>query len=179
MRMRSGAVSSQDALSDAGATAFLAFLLFLPLIGFLTGVNGRNQLVLTTRWQLLGWGFFVSTTCLFHGTSCINSLAHLLGRRRFPTADASRNSWILALITLGEGWHNNHHRYMHATRQGFYWWEFDPTYYGLKLLSFTGLIWDLRPVPASVLAEAAAAGRVAAPARPGGAGIESAPPSCA
>jgi stearoyl-CoA desaturase (delta-9 desaturase) len=111
----------------------------------------------TTRWQLLGWGFFVSTTCLFHGTSCINSLAHLMGRRRFQTGDDSRNSWILALITLGEGWHNNHHRYMHATRQGFYWWEFDPTYYGLKLLSFTGLIWDLRPVPASVLAEAAAA----------------------
>lgn len=111
----------------------------------------------TTRWQMLGWGFFVSTTALFHGTSCINSLAHLMGRRRFPTADDSRNSWILTLITLGEGWHNNHHRYMHATRQGFYWWEFDPTYYGLKLLAWTGLIWDLRPVPAAVLAEAASA----------------------
>jgi len=109
----------------------------------------------TTRWQMLGWGFFVSTTALFHGTSCINSLAHLMGRRRFPTADDSRNSWLLTLITLGEGWHNNHHRYMGATRQGFYWWEFDPTYYGLKLLAWTGLIRDLKPVPASVLAEAA------------------------
>ncbi len=66
-------------------------------------------------------------------------------------------SWILAIITLGEGWHNNHHRYMGATRQGFYWWEFDPTYYGLKLLSWTGLIWDLKPVPAAVIAEAEAA----------------------
>jgi len=111
----------------------------------------------TTRWQMLGWGFFVSTTFLFHGTACINSLAHLLGKRRFKTDDDSRNSWFLALITLGEGWHNNHHRYMSATRQGFYWWEFDPTYYGLKLLSWTGLIWNLKPVPASVLAEAEAA----------------------
>ena len=111
----------------------------------------------TTRWQMLGWGFFVSTTALFHGTACINSLAHLMGRRRFHTSDDSRNSWLLTLITLGEGWHNNHHRYMSATRQGFYWWEFDPTYYALKMLSWTGLIWDLKPVPASVLAEATAA----------------------
>ena len=111
----------------------------------------------TTRWQMLWWGFFVSTTVLFHGTSCINSLAHLMGRRRFATGDDSRNSWILSFITLGEGWHNNHHRYMSATRQGFYWWEFDPTYYGLKLLSYTGLISDLKPVPASVLEEAARA----------------------
>ena len=110
----------------------------------------------TTRWQMLGWAFFVSTTVLFHGTSCINSLAHLMGRRRFETNDDSRNSWILACITLGEGWHNNHHRYMSATRQGFYWWEFDPTYYGLKLLSWTGFIRDLKPVPASVFAEAEA-----------------------
>ena len=108
----------------------------------------------TSGAQLLVWGFFISTTALFHGTSCINSLAHLMGGRRFDTGDDSRNSLILALITLGEGWHNNHHRYMSATRQGFYWWEIDPTYYGLKALSFTGLIWGLKPVPASVYAEA-------------------------
>jgi stearoyl-CoA desaturase (delta-9 desaturase) len=109
----------------------------------------------TTRWQMLGWGFFVSTTVLLHGTSCINSLAHLIGRRRFPTADHSRNSWLLTFITLGEGWHNNHHRCMHTVRQGFYWWEFDPTYYGLRLLALTGFIWDLKPVPPAVLAEGA------------------------
>ncbi len=109
----------------------------------------------TNRWQMLWWAFFVSTTLLFHGTACINSLAHLLGRRRFATGDDSRNSWILAFVTLGEGWHNNHHRYMHSTRQGFYWWEFDPTYYGLKLMSYTGLIWDLKPVPEAILDEAA------------------------
>jgi stearoyl-CoA desaturase (delta-9 desaturase) len=107
----------------------------------------------TNAWQMLVWGFFVSTTALFHGTSCINSLAHLLGDRRFRTSDDSRNSLLLAFITLGEGWHNNHHRYQSATRNGFYWWEFDPTYYGLKLLSSTGLIWGLKPVPQSVLEE--------------------------
>jgi stearoyl-CoA desaturase (delta-9 desaturase) len=107
----------------------------------------------TTRWQMLIWGFFISTTALFHGTSCINSLAHLMGRRRFQTGDDSRNSLILAVITLGEGWHNNHHRYMSSTRNGFYWWEIDPTYYGLKILSRTGLIWGLKPVPQSVLDE--------------------------
>ncbi len=108
----------------------------------------------TNGWQLLVWGFFVSTTALFHGTSCINSMAHLMGRRRFKTGDDSRNSFILAIICLGEGWHNNHHRYQASTRNGFYWWEIDPTYYGLKVLSWTGLIWGLKPVPQSILDEA-------------------------
>ena len=107
----------------------------------------------TDAWQMLVWGFFISTTALFHGTSCINSMAHLMGRRRYKTEDDSRNSFILAMITLGEGWHNNHHRYMSATRNGFYWWEIDITYYVLKALSWTGLIWGLKAVPASVLAE--------------------------
>ena len=70
----------------------------------------------TNRWQMLVWGFFISTTALFHGTSCINSMAHLMGRRRYRIDDDSRNSFILAIITLGEGWHNNHHRYQSATR---------------------------------------------------------------
>ena len=100
-----------------------------------------------TAWQLLVWGFFISTTMLFHATSCINSMAHLLGRRRYDTGDNSRNSLILALITLGEGWHNNHHRYMNTVRQGFYWWEIDVSYYLLKVISWTGLIWNLKPVP--------------------------------
>jgi stearoyl-CoA desaturase (delta-9 desaturase) len=111
----------------------------------------------TSGAQMLVWGFFVSTTVLFHGTACINSFTHLWGKRRFNTTDDSRNSLILALITLGEGWHNNHHRYQACTRQGFYWWEIDITYYGLKLLSWTGFIWDLKPVPQSILDEAARA----------------------
>jgi len=101
-----------------------------------------------TGLQLFVWGFVVSTTVLFHATASINSLAHLIGSRRYDTADQSRNNFLLALITLGEGWHNNHHQHMGCTRQGFYWWEIDFTYYVLKLMSWTGLIWDLKPVPA-------------------------------
>ncbi|MEY3837864.1 MAG: hypothetical protein RL304_846, partial [Verrucomicrobiota bacterium] len=105
--------------------------------------------------QLLVWGV-ISTVVLFHGTACINSLAHVFGSKRFKTTgDESRNSFLLTLITLGEGWHNNHHRYQATTKQGFYWWEFDPTYYGLKLMSWLGLIWGLKGVPASVYEEAA------------------------
>jgi stearoyl-CoA desaturase (delta-9 desaturase) len=107
-----------------------------------------------TRWQMLVWGFFISTTALFHCTSFINSLAHLMGRRRFRTEDDSRNSLLLAAITLGEGWHNNHHRYQSSARQGFYWWEIDITYYMLRSLTWTGLIWGLKGVPRSVYEEA-------------------------
>lgn len=105
----------------------------------------------TTGPQMLVWGFFVSTTLLFHATSLVNSGAHTFGKRRFPTEDDSRNSFLIALVTMGEGWHNNHHYYPGAARQGFYWWELDLTYYLLKLLSWTGLIWGLNPVPAGIL----------------------------
>jgi stearoyl-CoA desaturase (delta-9 desaturase) len=97
--------------------------------------------------QWLVWGFFVSTIVLFHCTCFINSLAHTLGRRRYATTDDSRNSLLLALITFGEGWHNNHHRYPGATRQGHRWWEIDLTFYGLWLLSKLGVIWELHRVP--------------------------------
>jgi stearoyl-CoA desaturase (Delta-9 desaturase) len=104
----------------------------------------------TSGLQMLIWGFFISTVVLYHGTYTINSLAHKIGRKRYETQDESGNSFLLALITLGEGWHNNHHHYPAAVRQGFYWWEIDLTYYVLVLLSWTGLIWDLRPVPAHI-----------------------------
>jgi stearoyl-CoA desaturase (delta-9 desaturase) len=97
------------------------------------------------------WGFFVSTTLLWHGTYTINSLAHLFGSRRYATPDDSRNNWFLALLTLGEGWHNNHHYYRPAANQGFFWWEFDPTFYVLKMLSWVRLIWDVRTPPRRVL----------------------------
>jgi stearoyl-CoA desaturase (delta-9 desaturase) len=97
------------------------------------------------------WGFFLSTTLLWHGTYTINSLAHLFGSRRYATRDDSRNNWFLALLTLGEGWHNNHHYYRPAANQGFFWWEFDPTFYVLKALSWVGLIWDVRTPPRHVL----------------------------
>jgi stearoyl-CoA desaturase (delta-9 desaturase) len=104
--------------------------------------------------QLFVWGFFISTVLLLHATLFINSLAHMMGKRRFDTTDDSRNSSLLAIVTLGEGWHNNHHRYSHSTRQGFYWWEIDVTYYLLLLMARLGLIWDLKKVPASVYEEA-------------------------
>jgi len=104
----------------------------------------------TNGWQLFIWGFGISTVVLFHCTCSINSLAHIIGRQRFETGDESRNSFLLALVTLGEGWHNNHHYFMNSARQGFYWWEVDVTYYGLKLLERLGIIWGLNPVPNSV-----------------------------
>jgi len=100
---------------------------------------------------LVFWGFCLSTTLLWHDTFTINSLSHLFGSRRYQTADTSRNNWLLALMTLGEGWHNNHHHYMASARQGFFWWEIDITYYTLKALSWCGLVWDLRKVPAHLL----------------------------
>jgi stearoyl-CoA desaturase (delta-9 desaturase) len=104
----------------------------------------------TNGWQMLVWGFFISTVLVYHGTYTINSLSHVFGRQRYKTGDASRNNVWLAIITLGEGWHNNHHHYPASVRQGFYWWEFDITFYMLKLMSFLGLIWDLKPVPRAV-----------------------------
>lgn len=96
------------------------------------------------------WGFFISTVLLYHGTFSINSLGHLLGKPRYRTGDSSKNSPLLALITLGEGWHNNHHHFPLSTRQGFFWWEMDLTYYALWLMAVTGMIRDLKPVPEKV-----------------------------
>lgn len=103
----------------------------------------------TNGWQLVVWGYFVSTVILFHATCSINSLSHTWGSRSYPTRDQSRNNFLLALITLGEGWHNNHHYYPGSTRQGFKWWQIDITYYLLWLMSKIGIIHDMRPAPNS------------------------------
>jgi stearoyl-CoA desaturase (delta-9 desaturase) len=115
-------------------------------------------------WLTLGWpglfiGFFASTVALWHGTFTINSLSHVFGKRRFATRDDSRNNWLLAIVTMGEGWHNNHHRYAVSARQGFYWYEYDFTYYILKVLSWFGIVSDLRPVPHKILEEGRARDR--------------------
>ncbi len=115
-------------------------------------------LVAVGCYLLAGWsgvvvGFFLSTVLLFHATFTVNSVAHVWGRRRFDTEDTSRNSLLVALIAGGEGWHNNHHRFAATARQGFYWWEFDPTYYLLVALRTLGIVSDLRQPPASVLEE--------------------------
>ena len=106
--------------------------------------------VLIAGWSGLVVGFFWSTVLVYHATFCINSLAHVRGRRRYVTGDNSRNNWLLALFTMGEGWHNNHHAYQSSVRQGFRWWEIDATFYLLKALSWTGLVWDLKTPPAAV-----------------------------
>jgi stearoyl-CoA desaturase (Delta-9 desaturase) len=108
-------------------------------------------------WGLL-WGFLVSTTLLWHGTFAVNSLAHLVGRRRYATTDESRNSFAIAIITLGEGWHNNHHHYQRSERQGFFWWEVDITHYVLRALSFVRLVWDLHEPPRHVRDESVTSG---------------------
>jgi stearoyl-CoA desaturase (delta-9 desaturase) len=105
----------------------------------------------TNGLQLLVWGFFISTVVLLHATCTINSLDHMFGTRRYDTSDTSRNNAILALLTLGEGWHNNHHHYAVSARQGFRWWELDITYCLLVLLSWLGIVRELRKVPQHLL----------------------------
>lgn len=113
---------------------------------FLCGVflGHRYPELHTNGLQMIMWGFFTSTVLLYHGTFLINSLTHMVGKQRFRTNDYSKNSFSLALVTLGEGWHNNHHRFPFAESQGFYWWEVDVTHYFLSALSALGLIWDVQ-----------------------------------
>jgi stearoyl-CoA desaturase (delta-9 desaturase) len=98
-------------------------------------------------WPALLWGFFVSTVVLWHGTFAINSVAHVLGRARYATGEGSRNSFLLALVTLGEGWHNNHHFYPASTSQGFFWWELDVSFLVLRGLAALRLVSGLRTAP--------------------------------
>jgi stearoyl-CoA desaturase (Delta-9 desaturase) len=128
----------------------------VPIV-FALGIFGLGELLYyqaphleTNGWQLLVWGFVVSTVALYHATFSVNSLAHTWGKRRYATRDHSRNNLFIAIITLGEGWHNNHHHFPGAAKQGFYWWEIDLTYYGLRVLAALGLIWNLRKVPIEV-----------------------------
>jgi stearoyl-CoA desaturase (delta-9 desaturase) len=109
-----------------------------------------------STWLIAGWpgviiGFCWSTVAVWHVTFSVNSLSHLIGRRPYITGDRSGNSWLLALLTMGEGWHNNHHAYQASVRQGFRWWECDPTFYILRVLSWFGLVWDLHVPPEALM----------------------------
>jgi stearoyl-CoA desaturase (Delta-9 desaturase) len=135
------------------------FNLVVPLL-LLAGLYAVGEVISayapymgTSGLQMIVWGFVISTVVLYHLTFTINSLDHMIGRRRFDTPDTSRNNWVLAILTFGEGWHNNHHRYAISARQGFYWWQVDLTYCVLKMLSWVRIVQDLRPVPEKVLAE--------------------------
>ena len=102
-------------------------------------------------WEGLVVGFLWSTVLVYHATFCINSLAHVRGSKRYVTGDDSRNNWLLAILMMGEGWHNNHHAFQSSARQGFRWWEIDATYYILRALSWLGMVWDLKTPPERVL----------------------------
>jgi len=136
----------------AGIKDFARFpeLVWLNKYHLVPGIGLGAPCYLLGGWRSL-LTFFLSTTLLYHGTFSINSLMHLWGRRRYVTTDTSRNSFLLALITMGEGWHNNHHYYQSTANQGFFWWEVDVSFYLLKLMSWCGLVRDLRTPSAHVL----------------------------
>lgn len=120
-------------------------------IGF--ALQRTNPELHTSGPQMLAWGFFISTVLVHHAVYSANSIGHLFGSRRFASSDQSRNNIFVALLTFGDGWHNNHHFYPRSARHGFYWWEIDPTLYILKALSYLGIVWDLHTPPQKIFAE--------------------------
>jgi stearoyl-CoA desaturase (delta-9 desaturase) len=128
--------------------AFLDRHFYLPpllLAAAMFAIGGMPWLV---------WGFCLPTVTLAHATFAINTVNHMFGSRRFDTIDESRNNVLTAFFAVGEGWHNNHHRYQRAARNGFYWWEFDVTWYVIKAMAAVGLVWDVHPVPKRIYEEA-------------------------
>jgi stearoyl-CoA desaturase (delta-9 desaturase) len=101
----------------------------------------------TSGLQMWVWGFCISTVAVCHATFTVNSLTHVFGTQPYPSGDDSRNSLLIALVTFGEGWHNNHHYYQSSVRQGFRWWQIDMTFYALWTMSCLGLVWGLKPIP--------------------------------
>ncbi len=126
-------------------------LRFLERFHHLPWVVVAGVILLVWGWQALVVSWIWSTILLYHGSFSINSLAHVHGHQRYVTGDDSRNNWWLAIITMGEGWHNNHHAYQSSTRQGFRWYEWDLTYYTLEALAWIRVVWDLRSPPAEVV----------------------------
>jgi stearoyl-CoA desaturase (delta-9 desaturase) len=142
-----------DATDLSRVSDFASFpeLLWLHRLEILPAVVIAALCFLIAGWSGLVVGFLWSTVLVYHATFCINSLAHVHGRKRYVTGDDSRNNWLLALFTMGEGWHNNHHAYQSSARQGFRWWEIDVTYYVLVALSWLGVVWDLKRPPKQLL----------------------------
>src|SRR3954471_10215304 len=138
-------------LVKVGDFAAYPELMWLHRLELLPAVALAALCFLVGGWSGLVVGFLWSTVLVYHATFCINSLAHVHGRKRYVTGDDSRNNWLLALFTLGEGWHNNHHAYQSSVRQGFRWWEIDVTYYILKVLSWFGVVWNMKSPPEQVL----------------------------
>ncbi len=146
--------ADNDATDYAKIKDFAKFpeLVFLNKFWWLPPTLLGFGVFLALGWSGLLIGFALSTVLLWHGTFTINSFTHIVGKRVYPTTDTSKNSLVFALITMGEGWHNNHHYYQSSTRQGFHWWQIDMTYYLLRLLAAVGLISAIREPPAEVIA---------------------------
>ncbi len=119
----------------------LSLFVIGELLSLTSGISGLNMVI---------WGFCVSTILVYHCTFAVNSIAHLWGTQRYNTKEESKNNFFVALLTFGEGWHNNHHHYPGSIRQGFYWWEVDLTYYALRFLSFFGIVYNLRTVSKAI-----------------------------
>jgi len=128
--------------------AFIEKYFFLPPLALAIAMFALGG------FPLLIWGFCLPTMTLAHATFAINTVNHMFGSRRFETVDESRNNPFTAFFAVGEGWHNNHHRYQRAARNGFYWWEFDPTWYVIRAMKAVGLAWDVQAVPKRIYEEA-------------------------
>ena len=139
----------------AGPMIYLAHVLLFYVVGFISGyfIDGSLYAGFIFGMSLMIWGALVRTVFVWHITWSVNSLTHIFGYRTYNTNEGSRNNLFVTLLTFGEGWHNNHHRYQSSARQGFYWWEIDLCYYALWLLDKCGIIWDLNEVPESILTE--------------------------
>jgi stearoyl-CoA desaturase (delta-9 desaturase) len=145
--------ASNPVIRDFSKVPELAWLekyFFVPPLALAVGMY------LAGGYPWLVWGFCLPTMTLAHATFAINTVNHLWGSRRFETVDESRNNPITAFFAVGEGWHNNHHRYQRSARNGFYWWEFDMTWYAIRLMAMLGIAWDLQPVPERIYQEARA-----------------------
>jgi stearoyl-CoA desaturase (delta-9 desaturase) len=144
----------KHAVADSVKVADLARypeLMWLHKFELLPALTVGILCFLVAGWSGLVVGFLWSTVLVYHVTFCINSLAHVHGSKRYVTADDSRNNWLLALVMMGDGWHNNHHACQTSVRHGFRWWEIDLTYYILRALSWLGIVWDLQTPPDNVL----------------------------
>ncbi len=129
-------------------------LVWLDRLWMLPGAAAAGLSYLAAGWAGVVWGFALGTVLVFQVTFAVNSIGHRWGARRFATREGSRNNFVLGILALGDGWHNNHHRAPRSARHGLAWYEHDMGYQIIRLFRVCGLVWDVRQPPAEVLAAA-------------------------
>ena len=134
-------------------------LVWLERFWLIPGLFMAGVCYLAGGWSMVCVGYCLSAVVTYHLTFAVNSLGHIIGSRRYDTPDASRNSFLMALLTMGDGWHNNHHYYAKSARHGFAWWEIDGSYYLLLLLQRLGIVWGLQVPPPHILQRSSAPAR--------------------